>query len=255
EESVKVLAVGGDGVQAAPLVKLEAGRQVSRCREGQCAIVRTRAQASADSGGAHSRGSGEFPGGGQFYVPAPCGARGSGRELEAQVPVAPIDVRTEVERGPLGAEWVACRRAVAAFGGEWAGDAADRELAVDGSGTVFAQIDPCRAERQPRVLVCLEEVVAVDDVFAKLLRFADRDRLGDGARRESGLAIADAQPAFDFVARGTERRDDVLDGELNRRVDWVDVVAAGEGAHCCGHEDSFRTRWSRRLSRGDLSRD
>src|SRR5262245_44740304 len=182
-----------------------------------------------------SGGSYELQVGGQLDVPADGVAAVGERELKAQAPYAPIDVRTEVERSTLGPEWVTCRRSIAAFGCERAGDAADRQLALDAGGAVGAGFDRCRAERESRVLACLEEVVAVQDVLAKLGRLGDRDRCGDRARGQRPLAVCDEQPSLDVVERGAECRDDVLDGELHRRVDGVDVVGPGERLHYCRH--------------------
>src|SRR5262245_35227953 len=108
-----------------------------------------------------SGGSYELPVGGQLDVPADGVAAIGERELKAQAPSAPIDVRAEVERSALGPEWVTCRCSIAAFGGERVGDAADRQAALEAGGAVVAEIDVCRVERESRVPACLEEVVAV----------------------------------------------------------------------------------------------
>src|SRR5690349_1678135 len=92
----------------------------------------------------------------QIDVPAHGVAAVRKWKLEAQFPVAPIDTRTQVERCPLRAEWIECRRSVLAFRRKGAGNAADRQLALDGHRAVVAQIDPRRREREARMFACRE---------------------------------------------------------------------------------------------------
>src|SRR6478672_3237344 len=105
-----------------------------------------------------SRGSDELQLGRQLDLPADGVAAVREGQLPVEAPVATVDRRAQLERGPLAAERIPGRRSIATHRCDGSADTADDEIARDERAAVVAKLDLGRAEHQRRVLVRLEEV-------------------------------------------------------------------------------------------------
>src|SRR5215204_4396092 len=159
-------------------------------------------------------------------------AAGGQRGVPVHVELGAVDDGLEVEVAAGVAERVGVRGDPGAGGGDGAGDALDRQLALDLGGAVLAQLDVLRGEGHVGVVGGVEELAA-QDVGAELLGRADRDRLD----LRSALETAVDELGVDLVERALEERDAlVADGEAEARVDGIGGVGAGQlggGGHWC----------------------